>query len=516
MKCMKCGTENPDTAKFCRKCGNKMEIFGQEGDFFKDTNKKSDFNDTTTKKNGKYDNKTKIQIGAGAVVALLVLIYLFKPHPLVVNLEDYVSIEYSGYDSRGSVSVIFDDTSFREKYMKKNKANGREVLSTHMGNGSEDSYYDNIYIDEMPPYVEAYVTPGGNLSNGDKVEVRFEYDNKSAAKVKLKYKGDKITSKVKGLEEVPVIDLKEYCSVNFSGVDTRGTAELNIDEEALNNHTYGLTDYFTCQVAPQENLTNGDTVTVSFSVDEEEALNNAKIALEAEDFTVEVKDLKEIETIDPFEDVEVSFRGTAPFVEVAEITQKEGINFEIDKNCDLDIGDQVTVSVSEDTKERFYQEGCEPAMTEKVYTVTDVGAYIRDPETISKDGLNYMKSEAEDRIEAYYGKNAERYEIKNQEFCGTSVVYLKAHENYRYNRVILLYRIEEFNKEKEEIYVRYYPFRFNDYIQNSDGSVYGGEIDIDWDETYDTIQDFQMRYLAPYKSEYKVVMSAELSEWMAK
>lgn len=156
----------------------------------------------------RFDKKTKKRMGIGAVAVVMLWIYIVKPHPVVIDLEDYVSIEFSGYDSQGYVEIDFDEETFEKKYMKKNEHKGW-FLKQYMGNYSKSLTFENANVDAMPPFVKVSVTPEKKLSNGDKVEICFEYDNKEVEEYNLKYEGDTIKKKVKRLKKAPKEATKE-------------------------------------------------------------------------------------------------------------------------------------------------------------------------------------------------------------------------------------------------------------------------------------------------------------------
>ena len=117
------------------------------------------------------------------------------------------------------------------------------------------------------------------------------------------------------------IDLKEYTTVEFTGIDGEGEASIDFDRNALGMafiEASGMKDTFNkqavelagklsafintidYQVAPKENLKNGDEVTVTFSYDEK-AAQTAGVAPQNATYTLTVEGLTEAIEVDAFD-----------------------------------------------------------------------------------------------------------------------------------------------------------------------------------------------------------------------
>ena len=118
-----------------------------------------------------------------------------------------------------------------------------------------------------------------------------------------------------------VIDVREYVSVTFSGVDTIGTAEMTVDYDGLTVCLHGE-DYtewdrdtieFDIEVRAEntEGLSNGDVFTVNVIPD---SLELYDCCVKETELTYTVEGLEEMERVDVFEGLEITYDGTCPYV----------------------------------------------------------------------------------------------------------------------------------------------------------------------------------------------------------
>ena len=209
------------------------------------------------------DVKEKIQknrkgllvAGAVVVVALLVIV-LFVTKKTTINLNDYVTIEFSGYDTLGKATYEFDEDAFCDDYEDKVKMKKQKM----------DSELEELYSylsDDMDCEILLYSCVDGKLkdasglSNGDTVVYTWDCNDELAKEnfnVKFKYKD--IEVKVEGLEKAKLVNPFESINIVYTGIAPNGSVQVekNSNEPIIKNI------YF--EITPNSGLKNGDEVTV--------------------------------------------------------------------------------------------------------------------------------------------------------------------------------------------------------------------------------------------------------------
>lgn len=249
MFCKNCGSQLPDGATKCENCGQEItQEPAQE-----------------TKKMPKVDakefinkNKKAVQIAAVAAVVLIVAVILIATKKTTVNLNKYVTVSFSGYDTVGRASYEFDEVAFRKDYRNKIKLSTKQLkelkeLGDLYSYLSGDDYCDLL----LSLCVSGSLDQSYDLSNGDKVEYQWDCKDdiaKEYFKVKLKYSD--IKAKVEGLEEAKVIDPFESVKLVYTGISPNGSARIenSSSDKVIKNLYYG--------VEPGNGLKNGDKVVV--------------------------------------------------------------------------------------------------------------------------------------------------------------------------------------------------------------------------------------------------------------
>ncbi len=178
------------------------------------------------------------------------------------------------------------------------------------------------------------------------------------------------------------MDVNDYVTVEFSGYDTMGTAQVTFDSEEFfydfsqnvkfsdkiqkeydmsgledmadffKDGMFGAMDLQTrmeYELSASTDLSNGDDVTLAWAVDADyiEKHYGIKLACDTEELTV--AGLDEVKTFNPFDDLDISFKGANGEGEIVlTITSDddiyEGINFRADKPSGLSNGDEVVIS----------------------------------------------------------------------------------------------------------------------------------------------------------------------------
>lgn len=330
--------------------------------------------------------------GACALVAIIVVAaVLVVNHKTKINLNDYINIEYDGYDTYGRASIDFDSDKYFED-LQKASSSFKKVYMSEGANNLLSYYYD--MIDSL----DYSLDKNSELSNGDTVTVSFEFDNEAAAKFKIEYVGE-----------------------------------------------------------PTE-------------------------------YTVE--GLKEVKKIDPFDGIRVDFTGTSPNISAEVVKTKtddvySNIYFDLSKSYGIKVGDTVTVTVSNNPEYFVEDYGYAFTATSKDYTCSDVDKYIDKAADISDDTMSTMKKQTEDVINSYFAGDSKYIGVSDLKFEGTYFLTEKVDNSWSFNGTNQVYVIYsgkvKSNEEKKQfdettVYfpVRYadIPVRYADIIEYADGTQY--------------------------------------------
>lgn len=214
MICHKCQKNIPDTSVLCPECGAPL-------------------------KSRPAGNKLKLGIGGSILVCLVIAIVcmIYKP---TINLNNYLTVTFEGYDTVGKAVITFDTQKFEKDYGKKIK--------------SIESFLSDC--------VDGSLDVESDLSNGDVVTYTWKCNDKYAIDnydYKLKYSD--MTYTVSGLKKIKKFDPFIGVDVVFEGIAPYGEASLSITTDDL------VVEDFTYELDVKDGLSNGDTVTVTATLD---------------------------------------------------------------------------------------------------------------------------------------------------------------------------------------------------------------------------------------------------------
>lgn len=185
----------------------------------------------------------------GIIIAIIVW-------PKKINLNDYITVEYSGYDTVGKATIVFDETAFMDKYGDKIKF---KDAAYSQGAGFYEAF-GATPADAFVDMVSVELSESSNLSNGQEITLSLNCSDEEFKEffnygIKFKEK----TYKVEGLEEVAMFDPFENVDVSFYGVAPNGIVDI------ATNDSEGQYMGFGYQASEISGLSNGDTITVSLS-----------------------------------------------------------------------------------------------------------------------------------------------------------------------------------------------------------------------------------------------------------
>ncbi len=266
--CKNCGNALQDGAKFCPKCGAQiMPAAPAGGGAGAQSGPAADLTPGTVPQNegaGMPDapsekKRRKIWIPIVIIIAVVavVLIALAATGVLsakkTVRLNDYVSVAFGGYNGYGTAWVSFDTYGLGEDFNDRIKMSNEAELWGY--DCFSDLVYDIVYVS---------VSPSGSLSNGDEVTVDWEvyldyFDEMIKGNVELSYEPE--TFEVEDLGSLQSFDAFAGITVEFSGIAPEASASIVESAE----YRDGAGEYLYFSLSPSDNLSIGDTVTVTIS-----------------------------------------------------------------------------------------------------------------------------------------------------------------------------------------------------------------------------------------------------------
>lgn len=353
-----------------------------------------------------------------------------------VNLNDYVTIDISGYNTVGRASATFDEEKFIEDYGDKIK-------------------FDIAKLEKyLPEYAEAYNTYSVAKGYGT-----VEYDED---------------------------DIKDFVE---NIIECSNGAEALLDG-------FGL-DY---NLDKRTGLSNGDKVTLkwfdnSYNSDYEEYKDVYdtfskeycnfiekifNINLKYSNKSATVSGLEEVSLFDPFSALTVKFTGISPngYVEYdvdSNVAEAGSVYYHLAddvNNGNLSVGDVITIKAEYYNSEESFasQYGKVLSSTEKQYTVDGLGQYVSTASQIDDTTLERMKSQCQDAYSAKTVSNFDENEaFTSLDYIGNYVLFKKTSSSYNVNKVYLVYKANISVKGTAFTYYTYY--EFSDLVLNADGSI---------------------------------------------
>lgn len=216
----------------------------------------------------------KIFLG-GIIVAIVVVIVLLCTlfGTPTINMNKYTTVTYDGYDGYGTANVEIDwdkltkDCKGKLKYTSKANKQFNAVGESLGFNGNMEDVADPTSIIQMAVSASIDNDDNGSLSNGDKVDIKYDVSESVLGAIKAKIKATDKTEKVKDLKKVNKADVFKNITVKFDGANGEGTAtvEMADGKKDDSDDLDGYTSYFSLD--KNSELSNGDTVTVKFNKD---------------------------------------------------------------------------------------------------------------------------------------------------------------------------------------------------------------------------------------------------------
>lgn len=247
------------------------------------------------------------------------------------------------------------------------------------------------------------------------------------------------------------VDMEDYISVDFSGVDGRGTAEIYVDYAALSDLACSdkkgdrkfmaelqaeggklavdacVQHAVVCTADRGSDLSNGDRIKVQTIVDEE-LCKKLGLKIKPQELSYTVEELLRVTGFDAFEGIDVTFSGIAPYgwanlVDNSTDEITESYHYQLDKENHLSNGDVVTVSIDKwDAEDMAHQTGRVPAQMSKEFTVSGLPSYVTDFSQVSPEALDSMKQQVEDEQREVFESMFFFNQRQGHEFAGTKII----------------------------------------------------------------------------------------------
>lgn len=344
-----------------------------------------------------------------------------------------------------------------------------------------------------------------NIKNGDVIKVEVSYDSWAFLKKGVRLENTEFDIKVTGLTNSSTLDPFKDLKYIFTGVE--GYGKVSVDMSGCSDM---VLDNFDFSVSPNTNLSEGDTVTVTAkykgnSYDEQSGTieyggHFYSVGKESRK-SITVGRLNAINTLDPFENVEVIFDGIDPYLRISGYDTSKSLNaintyfdFEADVTENLKAGQVIRVRVVYKTVDgRQYNDsdllsaGYVLLKDERTYTVPEnVSKYIAKSGDFDQNKLAesfrasltpYMKNQNKVKlINSYlgikkdknkdiaYNKYYEVYQINTQ--SSTLYMVFAAENIYKLSDGRLNYNVlftEETNPDKEVLMDKYIRSCMSDY-----------------------------------------------------
>lgn len=355
-------------------------------------------------------HKSILVIAAAALVvviaAIVILSQIFKYQ--VLDPKDFVTVEFAGANGVGYADATFNSkdimethysalasknkTAFDYDFIQEIEKRKKSEFSDYFSEDKEDllkawskasnkkeakkfidaltdeksSKKDDDDDDDDSSSVDSYrmkfkLDKSEGLSNGDTVKVTIDCDEDYLKEHKIKLKSTEFEVEVKGLEkDVEELDFFKDYNVTFDGNDGSGYAKIDYDNK------YYFVDYsydYNQTSSYNGTLSNGDKFTVTAKISTTTKKSGDKswfkydgkyyiVANAEEEKEFEVSGLKELEAIDPFEDIKFETRHAAPYLYIYGVESdsvneniKDHVSYSIDNYEDLKNGDKFTVKV---------------------------------------------------------------------------------------------------------------------------------------------------------------------------
>lgn len=358
------------------------------------------------------------------------------------------------------------------------------------------------------------------------------------------------------------VDFLQYADVTFDGLNGQATATVNVDYNKIGTDVFGkgksqtdmdeartetaMMGEVNYEVTPSENLSNGDTVTLSVEVSDYFQKEN-KVTAKAASKEITVSGLKEPEMVDPFDESmfatvfsgdtetgKVTFKitGTLPDLTFSLTNGASSdspysmLNYymdDTDKSKDYSEDDTVTLHVQVKALTNFSEEYVLSRDTIEI-PVKGAAKYIRSADEVTTEVLDVIKPIAAARLEDSSSYNVDRTSVfdadqKEVAFARTNI----GEPRWLNTGYLISWKDgeENFSKEYNDLFIPYEVDYEKDGSDETGTAVLGfwiknviidenGEVDVDGHAysitmtAYDSLEAFKKNEVDRYSNEYDI------------
>lgn len=358
------------------------------------------------------------------------------------------------------------------------------------------------------------------------------------------------------------VDFLQYADVTFDGLNGQATATVNVDYNKIGTDVFGkgksqtdmdeartetaMMGEVNYKVTPSENLSNGDTVTLSVEISDYFQKEN-KITAKAASKEITVSGLKEPEMVDPFDESmfatvfsgdtetgKVTFKitGTLPDLTFSLTNGAPSdspysmLNYymdDTDKSKDYSEDDTVTLHVQVKALTNFSEEYVLSRDTIEI-PVKGAAKYIRSADEVTTEVLDVIKPIAAARLEDSSSYNVDRTSVFDADQNEVAFARTNIGEPRWLNTGYLISwkdGEENFSKEYNDLFIPYEVDYEKDGSDETGTAVLGfwiknviidenGEVDVDGHAysitmtAYDSVEAFKKNEVDRYSNEYDI------------
>jgi hypothetical protein len=358
------------------------------------------------------------------------------------------------------------------------------------------------------------------------------------------------------------VDFLQYADVTFDGLNGQATATVNVDYNKIGTDVFGkgksqtdmdeartetaMMGEVNYEVTPSENLSNGDTVTLSVEISDYFQKEN-KVTAKAASKEIKVSGLKEPEMVDPFDESmfvtvfsgdtetgKVTFKitGTLPDLTFSLTNGASSdspysmLNYymdDTDKSKDYSEDDTVTLHVQVKALTNFSEEYALSRDTIEI-PVKGAAKYIRSADEVTTEVLDVIKPIAAARLEDSSSYNVDRTSVFDADQNEVAFARTNIGEPRWLNTGYLISwkdGEENFSKEYNDLFIPYEVDYEKDGSDETGTAVLGfwiknviidenGEVDVDGHAysitmtAYDSLEAFKKNEVDRYSNEYDI------------
>lgn len=247
-------------------------------------------------------------VGAAVIVLIVLAVIFLRPKGMSIVPGDYVKVSCSGLNGEGKARISFDAQSFLSAIKEEKELKPAQESEIQGILATADQYFELSKTEE--------------LSNGDEISIESSMPSDLFESYKVKIKNSDVEYTVAGLTDKQALDLTEYGMTEFKGFEGHGYVNAYIDYDKLYNAAAEIvksvedserteqyianelySDVSRCvngvTASQMEDLSNGDKITVTYSVNEEDdRIEEYGIVFQGGEVELEAEGLEDVETID--------------------------------------------------------------------------------------------------------------------------------------------------------------------------------------------------------------------------